>query len=98
MIGIPVLLMRKRDYFLAIIQEKWLWSQVFVMAMLTLCMVYSLSAALMSAPNPSYIAAIGLLSVVWLEIYHKIVKTPEDTSMLASFLFVVGAMGIAFLE
>ena len=97
-IGSAVLMVYKKDYFIAILKERWVWQQMAIMAALTLVVTHSVSAALMSAPNPSYVTAIGLLSVVWLQIYHKLVKTPEETSPLAAVLFVVGACGLALLE
>lgn len=60
-------------------------------------LVVAMVMAINNAPNPGYVSAVSLLSVVWLAIWYRVrhIKSPNQTAALV--LIVLGAAGVAIL-
>lgn len=53
--------------------------------------------SLVVAPNPAYPSMILLLTPVWLLVYHRLAKVPDDASPVAGTLMVVAAIVLMVL-
>lgn len=68
-----------------------------VMGLLAVAMLGSMNSAFSLSPNPAYVNALGLLSIVWLSLYHRIRGYQDDVSIWSMAVFVLSALGIILL-
>jgi hypothetical protein len=67
-----------------------------VVGVLLLVGVSILLSSFSLSPNPAYVGAISVLSVVWLSIFYKLVQG-DDASLKASMVLVLSAVGLILL-
>ncbi len=60
-------------------------------------LVGSITLAFAMSPNPGYVAAMMMLSVVWLVIYHRIRRIPDESDAFATMLLLASAVGLLLL-
>lgn len=56
--------------------------------------LYAIVNSIGLAPNPAYTGAITLLSYVWLFIYYRVFKIPDNADPYAGFVLVLAAFGL----
>ena len=92
-----IIKVRQPEDMTVIFQRKYLLPGVLIAAISAIIFTgFTLTLAI--APNPSYVSAVVLLSVVWLMLFHKIRGLPDDGNPLAALLFAIGALGLLFLN
>ena len=60
-------------------------------------LILCINLAQTTTPNPAYLNAIILTSILWLMIYHKWKKIPDDANPWVGVLFLISALGIVLL-
>ena len=68
-----------------------------IMSGLTFFMLMLFFYALALAPNPAYVTALGMLTPIWLLIFHKWKKIPDNASPVMGSLLVLSALGLLLL-
>lgn len=64
---------------------------------LYLALCAAMVQAINHAPNPGYVSAISLLSVVWLAAWYRLFKIKSPNQNVALLLIVLGAVGVAIM-
>jgi hypothetical protein len=60
-------------------------------------MLASMTASVAQSPNPAYANVLALMSIVWLMVYLRLRKEPDDANPVAGLMFVASAAGIMLL-
>lgn len=68
-----------------------------IIGVLTLLMLITFYHALYASPNPAYVGALGMLTPIWLLVYHKLKGIPDDANPVMGAIMVLSALGLILI-